>query len=178
MPIHLISPTHDLRDGSLHETTRYWTSAITLSYLKALTPSPHQVDFTDEVMSDLDLARVERPAGRGRHHRDGTADPPRLRSDHFRGRGKKVVLGGTLVSLVAAGRVLDGDWSHCDYGSPVVQPRHMTTDEMLEGFRYVSSGFYSVRSMLHRFMPPPRRNLLETVAMLVAKRQGARLPAA
>ena len=44
----------------------------------------------------------------------------------------------------------------------------MTTDEMLDGFRYVYSGFYSVRSMLRRFMPPPRRNLLETLAMLVA----------
>src|SRR6185295_9139262 len=41
------------------------------------------------------------------------------------------------ADMVAAGRVLDGDWGHYDYGSPVVQPRHMTTDEMLEGFRYV-----------------------------------------
>ena len=62
MRIHLISPTHYLRDGSLHKTTRYWTSAITLPYLKALTPSPHQVDFTDELMSDLDLARIDREA--------------------------------------------------------------------------------------------------------------------
>jgi len=44
----------------------------------------------------------------------------------------------------------------------------MTTDEMLEGFRDVYSGFYSVRGKLRRFMPPPRRNLLETVAMPVA----------
>jgi radical SAM superfamily enzyme YgiQ (UPF0313 family) len=434
MRIHLISPTHYLRDGSLHKTTRYWTSAITLPYLKALTPSPHQVDFTDELMADLDLARVE-------HEADVvgiTAMGPQIRraydlAKHFRARGKKVVLGGTWVSLVpdeslahadavvageaeyvwsdvladlaagrsrgiyraerwhdlrglpaidwwslpllkpdafhsswlyrkyffwpvffsrgcphpceycavqtyykrsyrtrpvddviedirqlgrlgarrllllddnpvarpeeakeffrrliplnvqwvsqatinvardpelldlvvrsgarvlsigfeslseesldsvgkgfnrpsrfkediqklrargiqvialvmvgldgdttesfaatlrwleenrisflklftpvpypgtkfhadmvAAGRVLDGDWGHYDYGSPVVQPRHMTTDEMLEGFRYVYSGFYSVRSMLRRFMPPPRRNLIETVAMLVA----------
>ena len=42
MRIHPISPTR-YRDGSLHKTTRYWTSAITLPYLKALTPSPHQV---------------------------------------------------------------------------------------------------------------------------------------
>jgi hypothetical protein len=62
MRIHLISPTHYLRDGSLPKTTRYWTSAITLPYLKALTPSQHQVDFTDELMSDLGLARVEREA--------------------------------------------------------------------------------------------------------------------
>src|SRR5206468_4188616 len=62
MRIHLISPTHYLRDGSLHKTTRYWTSGITLPYLKALTPPPHEVTFTDELMADLDLARVERDA--------------------------------------------------------------------------------------------------------------------
>ena len=101
MRIHLISPTHYLRDGSLHKTTRYWTSAITLPYLKALTPSPHHVDFTDELMSDLDLARVE-------HEADVvgiTAMGPQIRraydlAKHFRARGKKVVLGGTWVSLV------------------------------------------------------------------------------
>jgi hypothetical protein len=39
---------------------------------------------------------------------------------------------------------------------------------MLAGFRYVYGGFYSVRSMLRRFVPPPRKNLLETMAMVVA----------
>ena len=58
MRLHLISPTHYARDGSLHKTTRYWTSAITLPYLKALTPPPHQVTFTDELMDDLDLTRA------------------------------------------------------------------------------------------------------------------------
>src|SRR5262249_60925526 len=58
MRIHLISPTHYLRDGSLHKTTRYWTSAITLPYHEGAHPSPRRVDFTDELMSDLDLARV------------------------------------------------------------------------------------------------------------------------
>jgi radical SAM superfamily enzyme YgiQ (UPF0313 family) len=434
MRIHLISPTHYLRDGSLHKTTRYWTSAITLPYLKAITPSDHRVDFTDELMRDLDLARVEREA-------DAvgiTAMGPQIRraydlADHFRARGKKVVLGGTWVSLVpeeslrhadavvageaeyvwkdvladlaggrsrgiyragrwhdlrnlpaidwwslpllksdafrsswlyrmyffwpiffsrgcphpceycavqtyydrtfrtrpvddviadvrqlgalgarrllflddnpiarpeeakelfrrliplrvqwvsqttvnvardpelldlvarsgarvvsigfeslseeslgsvaksfnrpsrfrediekirrrgiqvialvmvgldgdtpetfaatlrwleeskisflklftpapypgtkfhadmtAAGRILDPDWGHYDYGSPVVQPIGMTTDQMLDGFRFVYAGFYSVRSMLRRFVPPPRKNLLETLAMVVA----------
>src|SRR5207249_2916083 len=50
----------------------------------------------------------------------------------------------------------------------VVRPLHMTAGQMLDGFRYVYSGFYSVRSMLRRFVPPPRRNLLETLAMVVA----------
>jgi hypothetical protein len=39
---------------------------------------------------------------------------------------------------------------------------------MIEGFNYVYSGFYSVRSMLRRFVPPPRKNLLESLALLVA----------
>src|SRR6059058_1321164 len=62
MRLHLVSPTHYLPDRSLHKTTRYWTSGITLPYLKALTPPGHQVEFTDELMHDLDLARVEREA--------------------------------------------------------------------------------------------------------------------
>jgi radical SAM superfamily enzyme YgiQ (UPF0313 family) len=434
MRIHLISPTHYLRDGSLHKTTRYWTSGTTLPYLKALTPPPHEVTFTDELMADLDPARIE-------HEADVvglTAMGPQIRraydlADHFRARGKKVVLGGTWVTLAAeqslahadavvageaeyvwadvladlaagrsrgiyraerwhdlrelpaidwwslpllkpaafrsswlyrmyffwpilfsrgcphpcaycavqsyyqrtyrtrpvddviadvralralgarrllflddnpvarpeeakelfrrlipekvewvsqatinvardpelldlvarsgarvlsigfeslseeslagvgkgfnrpsrfaedvarirargiqvialimvgldgdtpdtfaatlrwldanrisflklftpapypgtpfhaemaaAGRILDGDWGHYDYGSPVVRPQHMTPAEMLDGFAYVYSGFYSVRSMLRRFVPPPRRHLKETLAMVVA----------
>jgi hypothetical protein len=44
----------------------------------------------------------------------------------------------------------------------------MTTGEMLDGFQAVYRGFYSVRSMLRRFVPPPRRHLKESLAMLVA----------
>src|SRR5262249_31877753 len=100
MRIHLISPTHYLRDGSLHKTTRYWTSGTTLPYLKALTPPEHEVTFTDELMADLDLARVEREADIV----GLTAMGPQIRraydlADHFRARGKRVVLGGTWVSL-------------------------------------------------------------------------------
>jgi radical SAM superfamily enzyme YgiQ (UPF0313 family) len=100
MRIHLISPTHYLPDGGLHRTTRYWTSGITLPYLKALTPPEHQVDFTDELMAELDVARVEREADLV----GITAMGPQIRraydlADHFRARGKKVVLGGTWVSL-------------------------------------------------------------------------------
>src|SRR5438132_2322452 len=101
MRIHLISPTHYLRDGSLHKTTRYWTSGITLPYLKALTPPPNQVTFTDELMDDLDLPRVECEADLV----GITAMGPQIRraydlADHFRARAKQVVLGGTWVSLV------------------------------------------------------------------------------
>src|SRR5262249_10613362 len=100
MRIHLISPTHYLRDGSLHKTTRYWTSGTTLPYLKALTPPEPEATFTDELLADLDLANVEREADVV----GLTAMGPQIRraydlADHFRARGKRVVLGGTWVSL-------------------------------------------------------------------------------
>jgi bacteriochlorophyll C8 methyltransferase len=105
MRIHLISPTHYLRDGSLHKTTRYWTSGITLPYLKALTPREHDVTFTDELMQDLDVAQVEREADLV----GITAMGPQIRraydlADRFRAAGKKVVLGGTWVTLTARSR--------------------------------------------------------------------------
>ena len=100
MRIHLVSPTHYLPDGSLHKTTRYWTSGITLPYLKALTPPPHEVTFTDELMGTLDVERVVREADVV----GITAMGPQIRraydlADLFRARGKKVVLGGTWVTL-------------------------------------------------------------------------------
>ena len=101
MRIHLISPTHYLPDGSLHKTTRYWTSGTTLPYLTALTPPGHDVRFTDELMHDLDVAGIEREADVV----GITAMGPQIRraydlADHFRTRGARVVLGGTWVTLV------------------------------------------------------------------------------
>jgi radical SAM superfamily enzyme YgiQ (UPF0313 family) len=100
--IHLISPTHYLPDGSLHRTTRYWTSGTTLPYLKAITPREHDVTFTDELMQPLDVAAIERDADVV----GLTAMGPQIRraydlADHFRGKGKRVVLGGTWVTLTA-----------------------------------------------------------------------------
>jgi hypothetical protein len=63
---------------------------------------------------------------------------------------------------------MSSDWGAYDYGSANVRPLNMTPEEMLAGFRTVYSGFYSVRSMLRRFLPLPRRNVLESLAMLVA----------
>src|SRR5215813_13582837 len=110
MRVHLISPTHYLRDGRLHKTTRYWTSGITLPYLKALTPPPHEVSFTDELMHDLDVGRVERDADVV----GLTAMGPQIRraydlADHFRARGKQVVLGGTWVTLTAEASLRHAD---------------------------------------------------------------------
>lgn len=123
MRIHLIAPTHRLADGSLHKTTRYWTSGTTLPYLKALTPAEHTVDFTDELMHDLDVERIEREADVV----GVTAMGPQIGrahelADHFRAKGKRVVLGGTQVTLTPdeslrhADAVVSGEaeyvWSH------------------------------------------------------------------
>jgi radical SAM superfamily enzyme YgiQ (UPF0313 family) len=81
------------------------------------------------------------------------------------------------ADMEAAGRLIGGDWGRYDYGSLNVQQLNMPGQEMLDGFRFVYSGFYSVRSMLRRFVPPPRRPL-ESMACWSPTRQGPRLPAA
>jgi radical SAM superfamily enzyme YgiQ (UPF0313 family) len=95
----LISPSHYGPDGSLHKTTRYWTSALTLPYLKALTPPGHDVRMVDELFYDVDLDFDGDVVGI-------TAMGPQVRraydlADHFRARGARVVLGGTWVTLTA-----------------------------------------------------------------------------
>ncbi len=70
--------------------------------------------------------------------------------------------------MAREGRILVDDWGRYDYGSPIVRPAHMTATDMVEGFRYVYQGFYSVRSILRRLIPPPSGSYLETLAYLVA----------
>ena len=99
MRLYLISPTHYNPDGSLHKTTRYWTSGITLPYLKALTPPEWSVSFIDELFHDVDLMHDCDVVGI-------TAMGPQIKrayelADHFRSRGCRVVLGGTWVTLTA-----------------------------------------------------------------------------
>jgi radical SAM superfamily enzyme YgiQ (UPF0313 family) len=97
MRVHLISPTHYNADGTLHKTTRYWTSGTTLPYLKALTPPAYEVSLVDELFHDVDLRRECDVVGI-------TAMGPQIQraydlADHFRARGCRVVLGGTWVTL-------------------------------------------------------------------------------
>ncbi len=97
MRIYLISPTHYRPDGLLVKSDHYWTSALTLPYLKALTPAPHEVRFVDEIMGDVDLRADCDVVGI-------TTMGPQVRrgyelADWFRSRGKKVVMGGQWVSL-------------------------------------------------------------------------------
>jgi radical SAM superfamily enzyme YgiQ (UPF0313 family) len=105
--IYLISPTHYAPDGNLVKSVHYWTSAITLPYLKALTPREHQVTFTDELMHDVDVNSDADIVGI-------TAMGPQIAraydlADYFRARGKKVVMGGSWVSLNTDEALL-----HCD----------------------------------------------------------------
>ena len=107
MRILLISPTHYNADGTLHKTTRYWTSALTLPYLKALTPAGHDVQMVDELFYDVDLEFDGDVVGI-------TAMGPQIRraydlADHFRSRGVRAVLGGTWVTLTAEASLQHAD---------------------------------------------------------------------
>ncbi|MEB2283591.1 MAG: hypothetical protein B6D46_15090 [Polyangiaceae bacterium UTPRO1] len=99
MRIYLVSPTHYDGSGALHKTTRYWTSGITLPYLKAITPKGHDVELVDELMYDVDLDRECDVVGI-------TAMGPQIvraydLAREFRSRGRRVVLGGTWATLTA-----------------------------------------------------------------------------
>lgn len=122
MRLYLISPTHYGRDGSLLKTSQYWTSALTLPTLKALTPPEWELRMTDELIDDVDLDWPCDVVGI-------TAMGPQIAraydlADEFRRRGRKVVLGGTWVSLAPveaslahADAVVVGEaervWSQC-----------------------------------------------------------------
>jgi radical SAM superfamily enzyme YgiQ (UPF0313 family) len=137
MRIHLISPTHYLRDGSLHKTTRYWTSGITLPYLKALTPAPHEVHFTEELMTDVDVARIAAESDVV----GLTAMGPQIKraydlADQFRARGKKVVLGGTWVSLTPEESIRHAD------AVVVGEAEHVWNDVLADFEQERSQGIY------------------------------------
>jgi hypothetical protein len=134
MRIYLISPTHRNRDGSLHKTTRYWTSGITLPYLKALTPPGHDVSMVDEMFYDVDLEGSYDLVGL-------TAMGPQIArayelADHFRGRGAKVVLGGTWVSLTP-----EVSLKHAD-AVVVGEAEHLWKDLLADMERGHSRGIY------------------------------------
>ncbi len=97
MRIYLISPSHYRPDGLLVKSRQYWTSALTLPYLEALTPPGHEVRFVDEIMGEVDLMADCDVVGI-------TVMGPQARRGYelarwFRGRGAKVVMGGQWVSL-------------------------------------------------------------------------------
>jgi radical SAM superfamily enzyme YgiQ (UPF0313 family) len=70
--------------------------------------------------------------------------------------------------MLAAGRIIESDWGRYDYGSAIVEPKNMTSEEMLDGFQRVYRDFYSIPSIVRRLVPPRGRRSLETAAYLVA----------
>ncbi len=105
MRLHLISPTHYQRDGALVKTTQYWTSGLTLPTLKALTPAGWEVRLTDELIDEIDLDWPCDVVGI-------TAMGPQIAraydlADALRARGRRVVLGGTWVSIAPHERSLE-----------------------------------------------------------------------
>ena len=79
--------------------------------------------------------------------------------------------------LAKQDRILDGNWARYDYGSPIIKPTGMTSDQMMDGFKYVYEGFYSIPSILRRFSPPPRGQLLESLRLRGRQPEGEPLPA-
>jgi hypothetical protein len=106
MRIYLIAPSHYQADRSLYKLEQSWTSAVTLPYLKALTPTGHEVHLVDEIMGTVDLD--------GRY--DLVAISPMAcqvvrgydLADHYRRRGIPVVMGGIWVSLNPPESLHDG----------------------------------------------------------------------
>jgi radical SAM superfamily enzyme YgiQ (UPF0313 family) len=53
--------------------------------------------------------------------------------------------------LKAEGRILTEDWTKYNSRTDVVfQPKHMTAEELLNGFKYVNKEFYKVRNIVRR----------------------------
>ncbi len=70
--------------------------------------------------------------------------------------------------MLAADRITTHDWGRYDYGSPLLRPAQMTSEQMMDGFKAVYEGFYSARAIARRLLPPPAGSYLETLAYLVA----------
>ena len=67
-----------------------------------------------------------------------------------------------------AGRILTKEWNRYDYGSPLIQPTHMTPPEMMDGFNHVYNNFYSLPNIVRRMTPPPKGNYLEALFYFIA----------
>lgn len=50
----------------------------------------------------------------------------------------------------SAGRIVDKDWEHYDFGHVVLEPQHMSRKELAVGHHMVLTDFYSWRSILRR----------------------------
>lgn len=162
MKIYLISPTHYTKDRQLVKSVQYWTSGVTLPYLKALTPPEYQVTFTDELMHDVDLDSNADLIGI-------TSMGPQIAraydlADHFRRRGKKVVMGGSWVSLNP-----DQALEHTD--AVLIGEAELVWKDLLDDFaagrnlvRYQAEKWHSLEGLPrfdYRTLPLFRRDLWE-----------------
>ncbi len=93
----LISSSHLLPNGRVARVDRYWTSSLTLVHLEALTPPDFEVALVDDFMreppleTDADLVGITAMGLQIGRAYD--------LADHYRARGKAVVMGGEWVSL-------------------------------------------------------------------------------
>ena len=93
----LMSSSHSGPDGAVARCERYWTSALTLVYLKAFTPPGFRVEMIDDFMKpppenpEADLVGITAMGLQiGRAYQ---------LADAYRRLGKTVVMGGQWVSL-------------------------------------------------------------------------------
>ena len=70
--------------------------------------------------------------------------------------------------MQAGGRLLSQDWAKYDYGSLLIEPKGMTKEELRNGFDHAYKRFYGLGAIAQRMLPPPKKNLLEHAAYLVA----------
>ena len=66
------------------------------------------------------------------------------------------------------GRILTKDWNQYHYGRAVIRPRHFTPEQAEAKFWATYEGFFELRSIVRRFLPPPRRRLGQTMHYLAA----------
>lgn len=72
--------------------------------------------------------------------------------------------------LESEGRIIDRDWSKYDVASVVFQPKHMSPEELLEGYYWVYKQVYSYRSILKRLLIIHKNFLLYLIFNLGLRR--------
>jgi radical SAM superfamily enzyme YgiQ (UPF0313 family) len=122
----LISSSHTNPDGSVARCERYWTSALTLVYLKAFTPPGFHVDLVDDFIKsppeDTDASLIGITAMGLQIARAYQL------AEEYRRRGKTVVMGGQWVSLNPEQAL-----EHCD--AIVKGDAEFAWPELVEDFR-------------------------------------------
>jgi hypothetical protein len=60
---------------------------------------------------------------------------------------------GTRIhrQLAEQGRLLTTDWYYYDHKNVVFQPRHMSPEELQDGYRHILSNFYSPAGVARHF---------------------------